>query len=210
MKHGRLPWIGPASMDAIQAALYESITSGRRNQAARKSPLTDAAGRLEGPFNAMLFTPKVGLALESVGDAIRYDSMMPGRAREIAILEVARACRSDYEWVIHEESGEAAGLTRDEIQALRDDTDAVTFTTDELLVRRTVRRLVTDGDLPDSEFEQAERQLGYGLVMELLVIVGYYSLIALAMQVWRVPLPAGGLAALAPWASADHADLAAG
>jgi alkylhydroperoxidase family enzyme len=197
-------------MDAIQAALYDSITSGRRNQTGRKSPLTDAAGRLEGPFNAMLFTPRVGLALESVGDAIRYDSMLPGRAREIAILEVARACRSDYEWGIHEESGEAAGLTRDEIQSLRDDTDAVTFTTDEVLVRHAVRRLVTSGDLSDAEFELAERQLGYGLVMELLVIVGYYSLIALAMQVWRVPLPAAGQGAFAPWAATDHADFAAG
>ena len=42
-------------------------------------PLTDEGGRLEGPFNAMLFSPAVGHALQALGGALRYQGTLPGQ-----------------------------------------------------------------------------------------------------------------------------------
>jgi 4-carboxymuconolactone decarboxylase len=191
MKHGRLPWMEPGEMDEAQGLVYRSITSGPRNVTSRRSPLTDAAGRLEGPFNAMLFSPKLGMALQQLGAAIRYESDIADRAREIAILEVARANRSDYEWQAHEQVGRIAGLSDEELQAIKNGASAPTLTADEALVRELAQSLLTAGDLSDSEFEGAKRALGYSLLTEIVAIVGYYSLLAMSLRAWRVPLPGG-------------------
>lgn len=59
--------------------------------------LTDAEGRLEGPFNTMLLNPELGQSLQSVGSVIRYRTSLTDREREIAILAVAAERHSDYE-----------------------------------------------------------------------------------------------------------------
>ena len=45
--------------------------------------LVDDQGRLQGPFNAMLFHPAIGMALQELGRALRFSGELPPRAREI-------------------------------------------------------------------------------------------------------------------------------
>jgi len=190
MDHGRLPWLEPGEMDEPQSVVYRTIATGPRN-VARRSPLTDAKGRLEGPFNAMLFSPQIGFALQQLGAAIRYESEISARGREIAILEVARAMQSDYEWQAHEHAGRAAGLTDDELAGLKLGASLPTLTTEEALVRRLAQSLLREGDLGDAEVAEAERVLGYTQMTEVVTIVGYYSMVAVSLRVWRVPMPIG-------------------
>jgi 4-carboxymuconolactone decarboxylase len=190
-KRGRIPWLRPSDLDTQQRGLYERITSSRNAGGTRQIPLTDAAGRLEGPFNAMLFRPDLGQILQELGAAIRYSGRLPDRTREMAILEIARLRNSDYEWFAHEPPGRAAGLTDAEMNALRTGEAAPSLTSSETLVREAVRSLVLVRDLPDQLFEQVERVLGPELLVELLTLVGYYDLQALSLQVLRVPLPDG-------------------
>ena len=190
-KRGRIPWLRPSDLDPQQQGLYERITSSRNANGTRPIPLTDAAGRLEGPFNALLFRPDLGQLLQELGAAIRYSGKLPDRTREIAILEIARLRNSDYEWFAHEHPGRAAGLTEAEMSALRAGAAAPTLTSDETLVREATRSLVLVRDLSDQLFEQVESVLGPELLVELLTLVGYYDLQALSLQVLRVPLPDG-------------------
>jgi 4-carboxymuconolactone decarboxylase len=190
-KRGRMPWLGPADLDARQSRLYERITSSRNAGGTRKIPLTDAAGRLEGPFNAMLFRPDLGQILQELGAAIRYSGGLPDRTREMAILEIAYLRNSAYEWFAHEGAGRAAGLTDAEMDALRTGAAAPSLTSSEALVREAVGSLVLDRDLPDELYDQVEGVLGPELLFELLTLVGYYDLQALSLQVLRVPLPDG-------------------
>ncbi|MEV6625768.1 carboxymuconolactone decarboxylase family protein, partial [Amycolatopsis sp. NPDC051114] len=83
----RLPRLSPADLDDDQRALREAITGGPR--AGGPFPLTDAAGALTGPFNALLFAPPAGQALQRLGAAVRYETAIGDRARELAILAVA-------------------------------------------------------------------------------------------------------------------------
>jgi 4-carboxymuconolactone decarboxylase len=85
----RLPILTPADLDDQQRVLYNAIAGGPRAAGPRLFALTDAAGRLNGPFNAMLFAPEVGTALQELGTAIRYRSSLTARIREMAILAVA-------------------------------------------------------------------------------------------------------------------------
>jgi len=189
--HGRLPWFAPGDLDAGARELYERIVGGPRTQGPRAFPLTDDAGRLNGPFNAMLLSPEIGTALQELGAAIRYRSNLSNRAREIAILEVSVLRRCAFEWYAHVRVGEQAGLTAAEIAALRDGAPAPTLDATESCVRELVGVLVRERDLDDAAFSAAVGRLGERALMELIALVGYYDLLALSLRVWRTPLPAG-------------------
>nr|BFE70573.1 hypothetical protein GCM10020092_038740 [Actinoplanes digitatis] len=67
--------------------------------------LVGADGGLEGPFNAFLLQPRLGLALQALGAAVRYETGLADRAREIAILVVSAASDSAFERYAHEAVG---------------------------------------------------------------------------------------------------------
>ena len=189
--HGRLPWLRPDQLDEPRRHVYEAIAGGPRAAGPQAFRLTDDDGRLEGPFNAMLVSPGVGMALQDLGAAIRYRTALPDRAREIAILTLAALRRSDFEWYAHERVGRRAGLTDDELAALLRGEEPSGLSEAELAVLRTTAALGADGDLDDEQFARAEATLGREQLAELVVLVGYYDLLALSLRVWRTPLPAG-------------------
>jgi 4-carboxymuconolactone decarboxylase len=90
----RLDLIAPAELDPAQRALYDAITGGPRASQAGTVPITDADGRLLGPFAVMLLAPEVGNAMQQVGAKIRFGAALTGRERELAILSVAGVLRS--------------------------------------------------------------------------------------------------------------------
>ena len=195
--HGRLPWLEPHELGADARTLYDRITGGPRASGPRAFPLTDDAGRLHGPFNAMLFNPAIGSALQELGAAIRYRGSLPDRAREIAILELAVLRRSTFEWYAHARAGKAAGLSDEEIAALHDGAAVPTLDPLEAMVRELVRVLVRERDLDESAYAAAAQRLGLAPLTELIALVGYYDLLALSLRVFRTPLPAGAPPAFA-------------
>ena len=153
MKPERLHRYVPDELSPEQRRLYDAITQGPRSKGPQLVPLMDAEGRLEGPFNAFLLSPDVGTALQEVGATIRYRTALSDRAREIAILEVSAHRRADFEWYAHERIGRAAGLSEDEITAIRRGKKIATLDPGETLVRRLVRMLLRERDLDRAAFD---------------------------------------------------------
>ena len=190
-QHGRLRWFEPQELDASQRALYERIVGRPRLQGASAPSLTDDAGRLHGPLNAMLLNPAVGGAQLELGTRVRFDTRFTARAREIAILELSAQRRCGFEWCAHEPTGRKAGLTDAELAAIRTGEPAPTFDAEEALVRELVGTLVRERDLDDATFARATATLGEGKLMDLVAIVNYYDSVALSLAVWRPPYPPG-------------------
>ena len=184
----RIPKLDPAALDGEQRSLYDAIAGGRRAQGPQLFRLADADGRLEGPFNAFLLQPRLGSALQALGSAVRYDTGLDDRCREIAILVVAAHWRSAFEWYAHEAVARSAGLGDPELAALRDGRHDE-LAAREAAVARTAAALVTRGDLDDAEYHEAVDQLGAAGLFELLTLVGYYATLALQLRVFRVGLP---------------------
>ena len=184
----RIPKLDPSSLDHEQRSLYDAITGGRRAQGPQLFRLVDAAGRLEGPFNAFLLQPRLGSALQALGSAVRYDTGLDDRCREIAILVVATHWQSAFEWYAHEAVARSAGLGDAELAAVRDGRHAA-LAGREAVVARTVAALVARGDLDDAEYREAVGQVGAAGLLELLTLVGYYATLALQLRVFRVPSP---------------------
>ena len=180
-------------MTSDQVVLYREILGGPRGQGPRAVLLASGAGGLAGPFNAMLYAPPVGHALQELGASIRFRTELAPRIRELAILVVAQAWDSAYERESHELLGRDAGLTDAEIEALRAGADPGFADKQEQVAYSVVRALTSPGpsaDLDDQEYDTAVAVLGEQALVELSALVGYYATLALQLRIFRVAGPA--------------------
>jgi 4-carboxymuconolactone decarboxylase len=191
MQYGRLSWLLPDEYSADQRRVYDTIVAGPRSKDAGTLPVTDADGRLYGPFTPMLANPRIADIVQMLGAAMRYEIDLTPRAREIAILGVATGKRSSFEWYSHELLARRAGLTIEELDHVLAGRAAPTFDAYEDLVWRVVTTLVRECDLDDSQFAEAQAAFGDAGIVDLIALVGHYELLSRSLRVWRTPLPEG-------------------
>ncbi|MFG1648212.1 carboxymuconolactone decarboxylase family protein [Amycolatopsis sp. NPDC049252] len=187
----RLPHLTPDDLDPEQRALYDEITGGPRATGPQRFPLVDAAGRLAGPFNAMLVAPPAGQALQALGAAIRYSTTLGDRIRELAILAVAARWDSAFEWYAHEPHALAAGLTEAQVEAVRRGEIPALADKTERAALRFVSALLREEDVDDVTYAEIVPIIGNRMAVELTTLVGYYATLALQLRVFRVADPAG-------------------
>lgn len=185
----RLHKLDVAGLDDDQRRLYDEIAGGPRAHGRQLIPLVDHAGRLEGPFNAMLLQPRLGAALQGLGSVLRYGCSLTDRAREVAILLVGHAEDSPFEVYAHEAVGRAAGLDDAELAALRDGRVDDLRGEDERAVARVTATLLARRDLTDLEYTSARTLLSEPALFELTTLIGYYTTLALQLRVFDVELP---------------------
>ncbi|HEY7488401.1 MAG TPA: carboxymuconolactone decarboxylase family protein [Streptosporangiaceae bacterium] len=184
----RLPLLDVRALTGEQRAVYDAIAASRGGGRFR---LTDDEGRLLGPFNAMLYTPPVGMPLQDLGAAVRFRTGFTARERELATLVVAAHWRSDYEWYSHERIALRAGLGEEEVAALRTGRRPSLADDRERVVYEVARALVGEGDLDDARYAEAAAALGHATLVELVTLVGYYAALALQLRVFRIRVPEG-------------------
>jgi 4-carboxymuconolactone decarboxylase len=185
----RLPRLRPDQLDDSQRALYDEIAGGPRARSGSAFALVADDGGLRGPFNAMLLQPALGSALQALGSAVRYRTSLDARAREIAILTVARHWDSAFERHAHEAVARACDMTEAELAALRAGDERAFPDPRERLILTTTAALAAAGDLSDDEYTAAVSALGLATLFELTTLVGYYATIALQLRAFRVPAP---------------------
>jgi 4-carboxymuconolactone decarboxylase len=185
----RLAKLAVDELTAEQRAVYDAIASGPRAHGPQPFRLVDEQGGLEGPFNAFLLQPALGHALQALGAAVRYETALDDRVREVAVLVVAAGWDSTFEWHAHAPLARQAGLRDEELAAIRAGRfDELTGEV-ERLVAGTTQKLVQTGDLDDVSYARAVSALGLPGVFELLTLVGYYATLALQLRVFRIPAP---------------------
>jgi 4-carboxymuconolactone decarboxylase len=115
--------------------------------------------------------------------------------RELAILRVARLTpHAEYEWVQHVPLAKAVGASEDQVAALeRDDPEAECFSDDQRLVLRFTTEVVTDAQASDHTLEQLSGILSPREIVELLMVIGQYMMVARVMATTRMEIdePAG-------------------
>ena len=65
---------------------------------------------LGGPFNVLLRSPEMGDMAQELGAYARFNSSLPGKLREMAIIMTARFWMSHFEWYAHKNAALAEGL----------------------------------------------------------------------------------------------------
>jgi 4-carboxymuconolactone decarboxylase len=167
-------------MTAPQRALRDAIASGPRGK-------FSAAG----PFGAWLHAPDFGLLAQKLGVHCRYRTSLPPRLSEFAILVTARLWRAQYEWSAHAAIAESAGVTPRAIRDLRVGRTPRTAPKDERAVYQFVQELYRTRRVSSKTYARVSALLGEAAVVELVGILGYYALVAMTLNVFRVPPPPG-------------------
>lgn len=174
----RFKELTPSEMTDAQRKAYESIVSGPR-------------GGARGPFNALLRSPELADRVQRVGEYIRFNSSLPARLNELAILVVARYWSAQYEWYAHRLLALAAGLDSQLIDSLALGKRPAKMRVDESAVYDFCRELHETKAVADSTYAAALAQCGEQGVIDLLGVSGYYTLVSMVLNIDRHPLPDG-------------------
>ncbi len=172
--------------------LYDAIAGRPAQPGPAAVPARRRRRRARGPVQRLPAAARgSGRALQAVGSAVRYQTALSDRAREIAILVVAGHWDSAFEWYAHEAVGRHVGLDR-----RRAGGGPRPARYDALRRRRarwsprTTRAARRGGDLDDAAYAAVVDALGEPGLFELLTLVGYYATLALQLRVFRVAAPA--------------------
>jgi len=179
----RFPDLPKEGMTDAQKRVYDAIAGGPR-------------GSVRGPFAVLLRSPELADRVQKLGEHLRFNSTLPPRLNEFAILINARFWGSKYEWYAHRPLALKGGLAEaiaDDVAngrrpaGMKDD-EAVVFDFCSVLHRQHV--------VDDALFKRAVSGLGEQGVVDLIGVSGYYTLVSMVLNVAEVPLPAG---AVSPW-----------
>jgi 4-carboxymuconolactone decarboxylase len=170
--------LSAAEMTPAQKEVHDEIIAGKR-------------GRFGGPFQVLIRAPEACRHLSRLGEYLRWGSSLPPALSELAICLTARHIRANYEWHAHAPLAVEAGVPADAIEAIRTGGRPNFSGKDQALVHRAVTELLETKRLSDKTFAEAITAFGEQGVVELGTIIGYYTAIGNALNVFQVGLPAG-------------------
>ena len=170
----RLPPISPAQLTADQQAVVDEMTAGPR-------------GAVIGPFVATLRSPELTRRLQRLGEYIRYNAALPEKLRELAILLTAREWKQGFEWDVHAPLAAQAGLSDAVIAAIARGHAPSSMGPEELLVYSVFTELHRTRAVTDATYGAACREFGEQGVVDLVALIGYYTMLAMIMNVAQTP-----------------------
>lgn len=186
----RISYITPENFTEAQGHLFNSITSGKRGEGRAPEDLLNSEGGMSGPFNAWLRSPVLGDAAQRLGETVRFESALPPQLRELAILIVAAKWKAQYEWWAHERIARREGLDDQIIESIKAETPPELSNPTEALVYNFARELLGEGRVSDHLYDEAVELLDEAGVTELVILLGYYTLVSMTLNVFEVPVPA--------------------
>ncbi len=163
----RLLEIPPEQLTAEQKTVFDDLTAGR--------------GRILGPYKVWIHSPTVAAGMERIGTFLNKRSSLSTREVEIGILVIAQHWDATYVRQAHVQAGKAAGLSDATIAAILAGRDPGLADPHERAVHRFATALSGGAKLTDAEFAEIEQARGRAGVAEVLVLLGYYTSVALAM-----------------------------
>jgi 4-carboxymuconolactone decarboxylase len=174
----RLPTIAPADYSAEQKQAVADF------EAARKAPIS-------GPFQPLLHSPQVMTVARSMGDYLRYKSAIGNTLSELVILITAREWTQDYEWHVHYPIALKAGIQASVADAIAAGRRPPGMSDDEETVYEFATELQRNKRVADATYARAEKRFGKQGVIDLTGVIGYYTLLAMEMNMAQYEPPQG-------------------
>ena len=177
----RLPQLTEDKLDGAQRALLSAMRAGPRGDRVR----------LGGPFGVYMHAPGYGGLQQELGAFVRFNTSLPPRLSEFAILCTARLWRAQYEWHAHAPIAEKAGVKPQAIADLRAGRVPRKAAADERAIFDFVQELYKKRRVGDRVYKRVHGFLGDRGMVELVGLLGYYVSVSMILNVFNVPLPDG-------------------
>jgi len=180
-----MPPIPRAQLTWAQKNAARELAAGRR-------------GGVIGPFIPALRSPELMRRLQRLGEYLRYDNVLGPRLTELAILLTARAWTQQLEWAYHASSAIVHGVPGRVVAAIADGRRPARMARKDAVVYEFFTALERRRSVGDAIYKRAVAALGEAGVIDLIGVIGYYTTLAMILNVARTPLPPEHAAALPP------------
>ncbi len=181
----RMPPIPTNKMTEAQRKVAAEIIAGPR-------------GKVEGPYWPIIRSPGLTEALQKVGEYYRYRCPLDRKLNEMAALMAARSWSQQFIWDVHILQALDAGLKNDIALAIAEGRRPAGMAEDEELLYDFVTELLANQGASDATYVRTVAKFGESGVIDIVGIIGYYTTLAMIMNVARTPLLEGRPFPLAP------------
>jgi 4-carboxymuconolactone decarboxylase len=176
-KEPRFPQLTMDQLSAAQRPLGEEIMK------------VSSVG-IGGPYNLMLRSPVFGQKMFDLLYYLRWQTSVPQRLNEFAILITGRLWRSQVEWFAHAPLAIKAGLSPQIVADLKANRRPDKMQPDEAAVYDFVMEISTKHEVSDATFERAKSLLGEQQVVDLAAVTGTYVSLAMMLAMAEQSVPA--------------------
>ena len=166
-------------MTPAQKTMFDHLLAGPRG------------GGANGPFNVLLRSPEIGDLGQQFGASTRFQSSLPQKLYELAILVTARHWTSQYEWQAHHRSALQAGLSPAIADAIAQGMRPAALQKDEEAVYSFASELLNTKQVSDATFAAAKSAFGERGVVDLIAVIGWYNTVSMLLNVDRYPVADG-------------------
>jgi len=173
---------------------FPQLTKGQLTDA--QKPLAEEIMKvssvgLGGPYNPLLRSPVLGQRMFDLLHYLRWETSVPLKLNELAILVIARQWRSQVEWFAHAPLAAKAGLSPAIIAELKRNQRPSGMPSEESAVYDFVTELTTGHAVSEATFSRARQLLGEQQVVDLTAVAGTYITIAMMLAMAEESVPAG-------------------
>jgi 4-carboxymuconolactone decarboxylase len=172
----RLPELNEDQLTPGQKEIYGQAKTGKR-------------GHVPAPLLAWIHSEKMARHANLLGAFVRYDTKLEPRLSELAILVTARYWTAQYEWYAHESEALKGGLDPAIIKAIATRQTPVFQKADEELVYTFSKTLHETKNVSPELHAKAQKMFGDQVLVELIGILGYYTMVAMTLNVFDFSIP---------------------
>ncbi|MBW2324853.1 MAG: carboxymuconolactone decarboxylase family protein [Deltaproteobacteria bacterium] len=128
----------------------------------------------------------------AVREFLRYGNRLLARAeldpryREMAIIRIAEMHGASYEWVQHVPIALRCGVTREQIENMKNWRKSPFFTKEEKVILTFTEEVINKSRPSDDTFAAASKFLNPASLVELTLSIGYWSMVAVFLETFEV------------------------
>lgn len=180
-----------ADPDGNVCSLTQPAPEVRTNEQQRAHDTLAAGGRggAGGPFLAWTQHPCLPRLVDAMGTYFLRQGLLPARLRELAIITIGRLWTAQIEWYAHVPAARRAGITPDVVEAIARRTPPNFTQRDEALVHRFAVELSETRSVTDATYDAVVAELGVACTTELVALLGFYTMTAMALKTFRLEPP---------------------
>ncbi|MEC7670963.1 MAG: carboxymuconolactone decarboxylase family protein, partial [Pseudomonadota bacterium] len=162
----RLKNLDYSDMNQEQKKIYDDIASGPR-------------GSVRGPLAVWMHRAGLADKAQSLGAYCRYSSSLEPLLSEFAICLIARIWASGYEWKVHSKIAIDAGVSKNTIESISLGKKPSQMSEEQHAIYEFTMSLNKDKRISDELYNKTYEILGKDRLVDLVGILGYYTLISM-------------------------------
>jgi 4-carboxymuconolactone decarboxylase len=170
-------------MSRIAKLSYEEMAEEQKR--VHDEILAGPRTHIAGPMNAWFRSPQLASLAQKLGAFCRFQTTLPPRLSEFAILVVARHWTAQIEWWAHQPLAVKAGIEEAATRAIADHREPSFDKEDERILYAFAKELVEKKEVSDQNYATALEEFGEQTLVELVAVLGYYTSVAMILNCFQ-------------------------